>query len=77
MDALPPLRRLRFMNDFDNGGAIAEEEVDEGATTLGVVARSRNGFVAGFPAIILVACCCCKGCFDMSDTKFYRSPRLE
>ena len=51
----PPLRRLRFMKDFDNGGAIEEEEEAE---TLLVVAKSRIGFVAGFPAIILVGCGC-------------------
>ena len=59
MEVPPPLRRLRFMKDFDNGGAIEEEEA--AADTLLAVAKSRNGFVAGFPAIILVGCdCCCK-----------------
>ena len=52
------------MNDFDSGGAIAEEE-EEVAALLGV-AKSRNGFVAGLPAIILVGCCC-KACFNGSE----------
>ena len=47
------------MKDFDKGGEIDEEE-REAADALLWVARSRNGFVAGFPEIILVGwdCCC-------------------